>query len=53
MLVPTVQAEFLEMVNEPVEAGASAEMLAQLGYDEDMGEGERVPSIPNSNSDPL
>ena len=40
------QEEFLQMVNEPIEGGLDAEMLAQMGGfdDEEMGEGECAPS---------
>lgn len=36
------------MVNEPIEGGLDAEMLAQMGGfdDEEMGEGERAPPNP-------
>lgn len=39
------QEEFLQMVNEPIEGGLDAQMLAQMGggfEDEEMGE-ERAP----------
>ena len=42
------QEEFLQMVNEPIEGGLDAEMLAQMGGydDEEMGEGGRALSNP-------
>lgn len=42
------QEEFLSMVNEPMEGGLDAQMLAQMGGfgdDEEMGEGECAPRI--------